>query len=312
MAGIAGGRGPELFRPAASRGDEREAMTLADLGSDFIGWALGATMAALVTLSVRSARRLYYAKPLAAVWGLGSGPTEYNVVLPARVIPDDETKDPGWPWMPMGDAYAAAIIVQTLRSLHMGARVEIYASGEIPFEKKVRSHVICIGGPSFNQITAEFMEEMQVPLEYMMDDRSPGHPAMRAKSGAEFISDITVTDGGWQIVRSDWGAVVIGPNPYSETVQSDCRVFLVMGNGSQGTIAAARSLAALEYEPLGPAIRGYLRRLPLLRRQPHRQPYVREVAAGFRASAKCVFMLRSRVERGYVAYPHQAERVPWD
>jgi hypothetical protein len=283
----------------------------ARLGDSFTGWAIGTAMAALAALGVRTVRRYYYSRPTAAIWGVGEDQQGYEIVLPARVMPADETKAAGWPWMPMGDAYAVAIIVQTLRTLKRSARVEIYAAGELPFERRVQSNVVCIGGPSFNQITKELMEELSVPLEYTWDARSPGHPVMRSASGTSFISDVKLDAEGWQIVKSDWGAVVVAPNPYPDATRSNRRVFLVMGNGSQGTIAAARVLTVPDRQPLGPAILAYLLPMRLFRRGQSGRPYSRDILARFRESGRCAFLFSSRVERGYVSYPDRSTEVPW-
>jgi hypothetical protein len=283
----------------------------ARLGDSFVGWTIGTVMATLAALSLRTVRRYYYSRPLAALWGLGDDQTAYHVVLPARVIPADETKAAGWPWMPMGDAYATAIIVQTLRALKRSVRIEIHAAGEVSFEERVRSNVVCIGGPSFNQVTKDLMEELALPITYTWDARSPGHPVMRATSGTSFISDVKLDAEGWQIVKSDWGAVVVAPNPYPDVMNSNRRVFLVMGNGSQGTIAAARVLTVPERQPLGPAILDYVVPARLLGRRQSGRLYSRDILARLRESGRCAFLFRSRVDRGYVSYPDRSEEVPW-
>jgi hypothetical protein len=282
----------------------------ARLGDGMIGWAAGAAMAAVLALCIRAIRQYYYSRPSAALWGVGAQGAEYEIVLPARTFATDETKATGWPWVPMGDAYAAALLVQALRTLKRSVRVEIYAASELPPEKRARSNVVCVGGPNFNPVTAQLMAELSVPLSFTHDPRAPGHPVMEAGDGFRFVSDVEQNAEGWQLVRSDWGAVVVAPSPYPDARRANRRVFIVMGNGSQGTVAAARVLSLPDRQPLGPALWAYLRLRPA-RARVRDELYSREILAALRESGKCAVMFCSRVEQGYVSYPHQSERVAW-
>jgi hypothetical protein len=281
------------------------------LGDGVIGWAIGAVMAALVALGVQTARKYYYSRPSAAIWGVGESDAEYQIVLPARFIPTDETRGVGWPWVPMGDAYAASLIVETLRTLKRSVRVTIYAAGELPSEKKAKSNLVAIGGTNFNSLTRELIQALGVPISYTQDARSPGHPVMETTSGDRFISDVETDAHNWQIVKSDWGAVVAAPSPYPEALRSNRRVFLVMGNGSQGTVAAAKVLSLPEHQPLGPAVLRYIPILGLIGHRHRNQLYSRDILACLRESSKCVFLFCSQVERGYVSYPNQSAQIPW-
>jgi hypothetical protein len=267
-------------------------------------------MATVAAVCVRAVRRVYYSRPSAVIWGLGEDDGEYNLVLPARFISEDVTKAPGWPWVPSGDAYAAALVVQTLRRLKKTVRVEIHAAGELPAEKRVRENLVCIGGPTFNEVTADLMTALDVPLTYD-DELSPGHPAMRSKSGAYFVSEVEVDQQGWRVVKEDWGAVVVAQSPYLEASRSGKRVFLIMGNGSQGTFGAAKVLSVPDHQDVGSAL---MELMPFVRSAHSRRSpvlYSREICASLSAREKCAFLFRSRVEGGYVEYPYRGEEVQW-
>jgi len=152
------------------------------------------------------------------------------------VVGDRTTSDQPGPGLFESDVYAATTVLSHVRILWPKAKVTVTTATALDERAGLERDLVVVGGPKTNRAFRIIAKRLSLPFSFDLDADLP--VLVRAADGHEF--PLSVDDGGRTTL--DHGLVVVAPNPF----RPGCRVWLLAGCGTLGTMSAAKVLSEPE------------------------------------------------------------------
>ncbi len=173
------------------------------------------------------------------LWDLGMRGTGQISVITGYIPPETDGADT----IEMGDKDALVGAVINIAKVGRIGDLKVLTCHEAT-DSDLRENVICIGGPYYNSITLQFMQEIKSPFIFDMSDpegdRTPIHKCL--EGGENYESQWT----GARLTH-DWGFFGRFTNPYN----SDRHVILACGIETSGVSGIVKAFGAENPHLLG-------------------------------------------------------------
>ena len=199
-------------------------------------------------------RRVVRQRPFHKIWdAVVADAEDIHIVYADMVLPEFEIAETSVrshlptnvPLLPAQEAVGISDVYRALADNYAKRRIHLHSARDF---NQYNETVVCIGGPSVNKATREFLDNRRLDSKFRMI--YPDHVAEDDADGTRYSCDERGTE-----ITSDYGFIFIAPNPLADA-QTICTLF---GIWPQGSRAAAKML--VEPDRSDPGFKDFVRRV---------------------------------------------------
>lgn len=191
----------------------------------------------LCTFAFVRGRRFVRQRPFHQIWdALLGGAQDIHIVYADMALPEFEIGGTSVkshlprnvPLLPAQEAIGISDVYRALHHHYGSRRIHLHSARDF---RHYNETVVCIGGPSVNKATKEFLSNRQLDSKFRII--YPEHVAEDDEDGARYTCDEHDHE-----ITCDYGFIFIAPNPLAKA-HTICALF---GIWPQGSRAAAKML----------------------------------------------------------------------